>query len=256
MTSKKLFYKINPFRLFLKIIFISLYIQKISEIFLDKKKLHRALRNLKNKKLDIKVVYDIGARYGRWSKGVSKIFLKANFYLFEASEKCRPFLAKQRFPFFIEVLSSRIQDVTFYESDTPGDSYYKDKSSIYKKTVGVTKKTSTLSSMIMQKKIPPPDFIKLDTQGSEIDILKGCMPSLKNVKLLYIECPVIDINEGAPKFNDYMNFMTKNGFVPYDICERHIHNNALLQIDILFINKSLAIKMGLISKKHWSFSYL
>ena len=37
---------------------------------------------------------------------------------------------------------------------------------------------------------------------------------------------------------------------------RHVRTNVLLQVDILFINKTEALNAGLINKKHWSFSYL
>ena len=93
------------------------------------------------------------------------------------------------------------------------------------------------SFFIKQKKLPPPDFMKIDTQGSEIDILKGCGKYLKKVKLLYLECPVININQGARDISEYLTFTKKAGFIPLDICEKHIHNNILLQIDILFVNK-------------------
>ena len=99
-------------------------------------------------------------------------------------------------------------------------------------------------------------FLKIDTQGSEIDILKGSGKYLKKVKLLYLECPIVNINQGAPDISEYLTFTKKAGFIPLDICEKHIHNNILLQLDILFINKSEVFNLGLINKKHWSFNYL
>lgn len=256
MVYQKVIYKINPVRLLLKFLLFSFYAQNLAETYLFKKKLYRELSVLKNMGIKINVVYDVGARYGRWSRGVSKIFPDAKFYLFEASDKCKSTLLAQSFPFFIETLSSKVKDVTFYEKNTPGDSYLKDKSIIYKNSTGITKKTSTITSLIEQKKIPVPDFMKIDTQGSEIDILKGSGKYLKKVKLLYLECPVININRGAPDISEYLRFTKKAGFIPLDICEKHIHNNVLLQVDILFINKTEALNAGLINKKHWSFSYL
>jgi FkbM family methyltransferase len=256
MIYQKILYKINPVRLLLKFLLFSFYAQKLAETYLFKKKLYRELTVLKKIGVKINVVYDIGARYGRWSRGVSKIFPHAKFYLFEASDKCQSTLSAQSFPFFIEALSSKVKNVTFYEKNTPGDSYMKDKSIIYKNSAGITKKTSTIISLIEQKKLPVPDFMKIDTQGSEIDILKGCGKYLKKVKLLYLECPIVNINQGAPDISEYLTFTKKAGFIPLDICEKHIHNNILLQIDILFINKSEVFNLGLINKKHWSFNYL
>ncbi len=88
MAYQKVLYKINPVRLLLKFLLFSFYAQKLAETYLFKKKLYRELSALKNKGIKIDVVYDVGARYGRWSKGASKIFPHAKFYLFEASDKC------------------------------------------------------------------------------------------------------------------------------------------------------------------------
>ena len=50
-----------------------------------------------------------------------------------------------------------------------------------------------------------PDFIKIDTQGSELDILKGGEKTISNCSLIYLECPIIEYNLGSPNLNDYIN---------------------------------------------------
>jgi hypothetical protein len=82
MVYQKVIYKINPVRLLLKFLLFSFYAQNLAETYLFKKKLYRELSVLKNMGIKINVVYDVGARYGRWSRGVSKIFPDAKFYLF------------------------------------------------------------------------------------------------------------------------------------------------------------------------------
>ena len=59
MKYQKILYKLNPVRLFLKIILSTFYTQKLSENFLFKKKLYRELSVLKHKGLEINVVYDV-----------------------------------------------------------------------------------------------------------------------------------------------------------------------------------------------------
>ena len=83
-----------------------------------------------------------------------------------------------------------------------------------------------------------PNFIKIDTQGSEIDILKGSKNTLKNCNLIYLETPIIEYNLNSPNLNECVNYLKSINFVPLDICEVHYMDKVLIQVDILYINKS------------------
>ena len=83
-----------------------------------------------------------------------------------------------------------------------------------------------------------PNFIKIDTQGSEIDILKGSKNTLKNCNLIYLETPIIEYNLNSPNLNECVNYLKSISFVPLDICEVHYMDKVLIQVDILYINKS------------------
>ena len=48
--------------------------------------------------------------------------------------------------------------------------------------------------MVEKENLKLPNFIKIDTQGSEIDILKGSKNTLKNCNLIYLETPIIEYN--------------------------------------------------------------
>lgn len=69
---------------------------------------------------------------------------------------------------------------------------------------------------VFQDEIGEIDFIKLDTQGTELDILLGSVNSLKSVLAVEIEVEFIEIYEGQPLFSDILSFMNKNGFQFYD----------------------------------------
>ena len=57
------------------------------------------------------------------------------------------------------------------------------------------------------------DVIKLDTQGSELDILFGSIDTLEETCLLEIEVEFNTIYEGQPLFSDVDQFMRRQGFV-------------------------------------------
>jgi hypothetical protein len=58
-----------------------------------------------------------------------------------------------------------------------------------------------------------PDFIKIDTEGSELDILKGSNKTLSNVFGLEIECSFHQIREKQPLFDDVRYYLENLDFV-------------------------------------------
>ncbi|HKU43215.1 MAG TPA: FkbM family methyltransferase [Polyangiales bacterium] len=72
---------------------------------------------------------------------------------------------------------------------------------------------TTLDSLLVSKSLPDPDFIKLDTQGSELDILKGARTALAS-SLLGVESEVefIRLYKDQPLFEDVSAFLRQQGF--------------------------------------------
>ena len=204
-------------------------------------RLNYNLLNLLNKGIKIETIYDIGAFRGEWSSLLNKTSLKnKKFFLFEANEKNSEYLEKLDFKYFLKVLSDKNKNVEFYSKMSTGDSYLIEQTSFYKDDIEtIIKKTVTLDELVKKENLPYPNFIKIDTQGSELDILKGSQQSISECNLIYLECPIIEYNLKAPNINEYIKYLESVGFVPYDICEVHRMDNILIQIDILFIKKSI-----------------
>ena len=67
--------------------------------------------------------------------------------------------------------------------------------------------TSTLDKELENLNINP-DFIKIDTEGTEIDILKGSTNSLKNVMGIEIETSFFELRKNQPLISDVLNFFS------------------------------------------------
>jgi FkbM family methyltransferase len=79
----------------------------------------------------------------------------------------------------------------------------------------------SLDAVLMDRGIREIDSIKLDTQGSELDILRGARGVLKNCTMIDIEVEFNPIYEGQPLFCDVDRFLRDEGFVLWrlsDIC--------------------------------------
>lgn len=212
---------------------------------LYKHKLDYNITELTKKGLCLDIVYDVGAYQAEWSNNyIKKSLKKKNFFLFEANKTNENYLKKSGFKYFIEVLSDEKKRVKFYSKKLTGDSYYREQSERYNENYELEiRETKTLDEIIKREKLPLPNFIKIDTQGSEIDILKGTKKSLTNCNLIYLETPIIEYNSGAPSLNESIDYLKSINFIPYDICEVHYMDKILIQIDILYIRKDFFYKI-------------
>ena len=192
----------------------------------------------------INCVYDIGAFKGQWSNFYKNTSLShCNFILFEANKDHIKTLKKTGFQFFNVTLSDQNRTVKFYNNNnSTGDSYYKENTHNHKNLKPKEIFAYQLDYVVKQNKLVTPELIKIDTQGSEIDILKGSKETLKQCNFIYLECPMSNFNKNKLNFQNYIDYLNKIGFIPQEICEIHHYHQFLVQVDILFIRKSFCIK--------------
>lgn len=70
------------------------------------------------------------------------------------------------------------------------------------------------------------DFIKLDAEGAELDVLEGMNHTLNSVLGVSIEVLFLPFREYAPTFERVQAFMLSRGFFLYDLeLYRHVRNN-------------------------------
>ena len=83
------------------------------------------------------------------------------------------------------------------------------------------------------------DLVKLDTQGSEIDILNGGSHMIKNTTAIIVEVSHVEYNENAPLVDEVKEYMESIGFVyNMEIGQTYSNEfNKLIQKDLVFVNK-------------------
>jgi FkbM family methyltransferase len=107
----------------------------------------------------------------------------------------------------------------------------------------------TIDEVVSSKTAAVPDFLKLDVQGYELEVLKGAQDTLPRVSAVLAEVNLIDIHKGAPLLDELVLFMRDMGFLTYDICglARRPLDRALWQADFIFVPRNSFLR----SDKRW-----
>lgn len=186
-------------------------------------------------KYEFNSVIDIGAHHGNFYRELSKIKKISKWLLIEANEVCRAALP-YGVPHKIAMLSDSVKTLPYYiHKDDPGctgNSYYKEMSHYYENARVVEKTTSTLDAEVDGVY----DFIKIDTQGAELDILKGGVKTVANAKYVLLETSVLPLNKDAPLQGEVIAYMNSIGYKMIEMIEETIVSHAHQQ-DLLFINE-------------------
>jgi hypothetical protein len=108
---------------------------------------------------------------------------------------------------------------------------------------GVIKKTrkievQTLDDYCARKNIMHIDILKSNTQGFDLEMLKGASQLLMNrrVHLVYMEIIFSDMYKGLPTLDEIYRFMTDYDFRLVCFYEFFFHHNRAAWTDALFVN--------------------
>jgi FkbM family methyltransferase len=189
-------------------------------------------------------ILDIGCHVGDMALKFKEIWPYTEVLSVDANPYLEDELKAKKLNYKIVALSDKAGvEKNFWVSTewvlSSGNSLYRENTPSYAdgkcKTIKVV--TDTLDNVFKGEKF---DFIKLDTQGSELDILLSGQSVMKNAEYILMETPVREYNLGAYTIGQAFTFMSGQGFVLDDVCDLH-YNDAnqtkLIQVDLLFRKK-------------------
>lgn len=173
------------------------------------------------KKYEINTIIDVGAATGNVSSAVGSLFPNAKIYAFEPiEENYRTIKSKSlQNPIIVEkvAISNKNGRIKFYKNSYLPTSSLLPLEDVYEHKFPVAKKiqveTITLDSYFKDISLSEKIFLKIDTQGSELQVLQGAAKLLEKVSIIHIETNFSDYYIGQCLFGDIYNFLTKLGFV-------------------------------------------
>ena len=198
----------------------------------------------KSRGLNPKSIVDIGSFQGDWSLMAKEIWPEAKLIMVEANDEKLTKLQKVAGQLNAELHCALLgptsgEEVDFYVMET-GSSVMEEQSSIPRRRV--RKRITSLDDLL--SKVDSVDLIKIDTQGFELQVLKGAARLMATAEAILMEVSLIEINRGCPLIDEVTSFMKQKGFVTYDIIEIHrrLLDGATNQVDILFLRNNSVLR--------------
>jgi len=198
--------------------------------------------------LDCNHIIDIGANKGQFSLAARYVFPKAHITSFEPLSKPADKFnqlfendeniilhqsaigpEKQTLPMHVskKADSSSIFPIGKSQASTyPGT----EESHIEKITI------APLSKFIRYDDLKPPVFVKIDVQGYELEVLKGCEKFLEFFTYIYVECSFIELYEGQALVDEVIEYLSDYSFKlngVYNI--NYDEKGVAIQGDFLFV---------------------
>ena len=205
------------------------------------------LEEVRDMGINPNAILDIGAHTGQFHSWSKRVWPDVGVFMIEANPLHESHLDKLAMMngdnYLIAALGDEEREVTFYtRSDKPhteGNSYYKEANYWDIPQLVQESKTKLKKLDNIFEDDATFELIKIDTQGSELDILKGGEELVKRALAVVLEVSLIEYNEGAPSAEETINYMNKIGFEERMSIGEHYDGETIVQKDILFTNKEL-----------------
>ena len=185
-------------------------------------------RNLK-----IKNIIDVGVANG--TNFLLKNYPNANYLLVEPYEKFYPYIENNllktyKGKLFKYAAHNKSELKNFYMLDVSSSIIKRNNVKYKHKPIIV--KAEKLDTILKNEKITKDSLLKIDTEGNELNVLKGSSNILKKINFLVVELRLKNIKTYNP--NELIAFIYKKNFIWDSIIETGYAKNGISYIDILF----------------------
>ena len=156
--------------------------------------------------------------------------LKMKKYDWEIAERCGLGASEKKLDINISGMrqSSSILDISEIHTNL-----YPESINIGKEKIDIFPLDKFYNKIINMKKNI---LLKIDTQGYELEILKGAIKTLGYVDAIYVEVSLVKLYKNQPLFDEILDFTKKFGFSVWSV-DRAVGNKSTgqtYQLDILF----------------------
>jgi FkbM family methyltransferase len=89
-----------------------------------------------------------------------------------------------------------------------------------------------------------PDFLKIDVQGYELEVLHGAEGILPGIEVVLTEVNHLEVYDGAPLAAELIGYLAQRGYALHDVCDlnRRPLDDALWQTDMVFVRHTSPLR--------------
>ena len=225
----------------------SAYIQKLMRSDYKKNEWETQKKLLEK---NVNVIFDVGSNRGNTVSKYLSLFPNVKIHAFEPfPEIYNTFMNRHKNNLNVYLnkyaLSSKVGRSAFYVNKSiDTNSLLKSKkigANSDKNCVSVNEiivNTNTIDNYCLENNISEIDIVKIDVQGSELEVLKGSLNMLKSskIKLIYIETYFKQQYINQPLFHDISKLLYNYNFILQDIYDPYFSKKNILWCDAIFIN--------------------
>ena len=93
------------------------------------------------------------------------------------------------------------------------------------------------------KKLDKNIFLKIDTQGYELEVLKGAERTLELITALVVEVSLVKLYENQPHWLDVVNFLKERDFVIWSVDRvmGDVNTGETYKLDIIFVKDNYLV---------------
>lgn len=211
---------------------------------LQRKDLRQFCAHLRTTGFHPSIVVDVGVADGTFE--IYTVFPKAHYLLIEPLEEFMPgmrWMARHyRAEIALAAAGAEERDVTIRF----GQAHEEMHGATVIPSLGPAAPSNLCSRTIAMRRVDSlvdglrragPILLKVDTQGSELDVVRGATGVLDRIEVIILEVSLFNFGHAQPQMVEVVKFMSDLGYVPYDMFDGYNRplDNALAQIDIAFV---------------------
>lgn len=188
-----------------------------------------------------RTLLDVGAHVGSFTRGFLEVFPDCAPTLIEPNPFCQEALEKLPAERLAVAASNESGVAELFMTkewlQSTGTSLYRENTAFFRDEVVMKQEVPKvrLDDVFAGRRF---DFVKIDTQGSELDVLQGGQNVLRHADYILLEVSMVEFNAGGAKAEAVFAQLNAMGFRCADITEVHrlkgVHDGNILQMDFLF----------------------
>lgn len=204
-----------------------------------------ALSILKHTSFAPKMIFDVGANKGQWTRGCRAFYPDARYVLFEPQTELREDMQDLERDEKVEINSIGLgrepgrHAFTLHDRDDSCSFAFSDEEAESRNFKQIELEIDALDNFIQTRGLPAPDILKIDAEGWDLEVLAGSEDALASVDVVFVEACVCKTRTPNDLLT-VMKYMDERGFSLIDFSDlnRPHELKILWLVEAMFVRRT------------------